>query len=79
MSEPVVQAPLAEVLQRIEDRQEEQGKILTRMDERLEQVIKAKDDHESRIRALERKVWAASGIAAVAGAGLLEGLQQILK
>lgn len=38
---------------------------------------KALDDHETRIRALERKVWLVAGAAAVAG-GLLGNLSPIL-
>lgn len=35
-------------------------------------------DHESRLRALERKVWAAAGAAAVLGGGVVQGLHSIL-
>ena len=35
-------------------------------------------DHETRIRALERKVWAASGFAAALGGGIGAALSQII-
>ena len=37
---------------------------------KLDENAKIKDDHETRIRALERKVFIAAGIATAAGATL---------
>jgi hypothetical protein len=36
----------------------------------LKPVLAAIPDHESRLRALERRMWIASGVAAVLGGGL---------
>lgn len=36
-------------------------------------------DHEARIRALEKWVWRASGLAAVAGAGLSQIISELVK
>ncbi|UVK59039.1 tail needle protein [Microbacterium phage Cen1621] len=44
--------------------------FLTRVEVKLDAVLTRGDDHESRIRSLERKVWLAAGFAAAAG-GLL--------
>ncbi|GEB46951.1 hypothetical protein MTE01_28960 [Microbacterium testaceum] len=44
--------------------------FLTRVEVKLDTVLTRGDDHETRIRSLERKVWTAAGAAAVAGAGL---------
>ncbi len=41
--------------------------VLTRMETKLDAVLGGHDDHEGRIRSLERKLWLASGAAAVAG------------
>lgn len=35
------------------------------------------EDHEARIRSLEKWVWRASGLAALAGAGLSQVLGQV--
>lgn len=35
------------------------------------------DDHEARIRSLEKWVWRASGLAALAGAGIAQILPQL--
>lgn len=35
------------------------------------------DDHETRLRALEKKIWAAAGFAAAIGTGLGTALSQI--
>jgi hypothetical protein len=35
-------------------------------------------DHETRLRSVERRMWLAAGAAAVAGAGLVEGLGRLL-
>ena len=44
--------------------------FLTRVEVKLDAALTRGDDHEGRIRALERKVWVAAGFAAAAG-GLL--------
>lgn len=36
------------------------------------------NDHETRLRSLERKVWGAAGAAAVLGGGLVQGLHAII-
>ena len=38
--------------------------ILARMEVKLDHSLTRGDDHETRIRLLEKKVWVASGIAA---------------
>lgn len=40
----------------------------------VEALTVSADDHEARIRSLERKVWVSAGVAAVGGAGLWQGL-----
>jgi hypothetical protein len=42
--------------------------FLTRVEVKLDQVLTRGDDHEARIRSLERKVWGAAGAATVGGA-----------
>ncbi|MGW1039903.1 hypothetical protein [Streptomyces sp. NPDC002547] len=49
---------------------------MTRMETKLDGIVhglsdvgKDLTDHETRIRALERRVWTASGVATVLGAG----------
>ncbi|WP_067201137.1 hypothetical protein [Microbacterium sp. XT11] len=41
--------------------------FLTRVEVKLDNALTRGDDHEGRIRALERKVWLVSGAAAVLG------------
>ncbi|QWY81843.1 membrane protein [Microbacterium phage Honk] len=41
--------------------------FLTRVEVKLDAVLTRGDDHETRIRSLERKVWLAAGAAAVMG------------
>lgn len=36
------------------------------------------EDHETRLRSLERKIWAATGFAAALGAGLGTALSQLI-
>ena len=44
----------------------------------LESTNQKVNDHESRLRALEKWVWGAAGIGAVGGAGLAQILGSIL-
>lgn len=57
-------------------------KDVTNLDAKFEEMKKAVEDrhtdHEHRLRSLEKKVWLAAGIAAVAGAGLWETLSGTL-
>ena len=55
--------------------QEEQAKVLVKMDAKLDTVIlnasslkHTTDDHESRIRELEKFAWKAAGIGGLSGA-----------
>ena len=41
--------------------------ILARMEVKLDHSLSQVTDHEARIRVLEKKVWAASGVAALIG------------
>jgi len=38
---------------------------LTRMETKLDNFILKSDDHESRIRAIEKKIWAIPGVAVI--------------
>lgn len=49
---------------------EEVKLLLTRIDERTEALVKRKDDHEDRVRLLEKQVWWFSGAATIGGAFL---------
>lgn len=51
---------------------------VTEMRGELKDMARTMPDHESRLRALERKVWVASGVAAGTAAGLVEGLRAAL-
>ena len=44
--------------------------ILARVEAKLDRLVDDKRDHEDRIRALERKVWAAAGAATAAGGAI---------
>ena len=48
--------------------------VVARIEAKLDVAISKGDDHETRIRALERKVWMAAGFAAAGGAGLSQFL-----
>ena len=54
---------------------------LTRVETKLDTLLLRLDpqhnDHELRIRALEQKVWVASGFAAAGGSGLTAILLQV--
>lgn len=39
--------------------------ILARMEVKLDHTLARGDDHEARLRLLEKKVWVASGVAAL--------------
>ncbi len=43
--------------------------IVARMDAVLTTAVNGHDDHEARLRAIERKVWALAGASAAVGAG----------
>ncbi len=51
--------------------------FLTRVEVKLDSVLTRGDDHETRIRALERKVWLVAGGAAVLG-GILGNFAPLL-
>lgn len=50
---------------------------LARIETKLDAAIAAKDDHEGRIRSLEKLVWRAAGAATVLGAGFGAGFGRI--
>lgn len=52
--------------------------ILARMEVKLDQALIGHADHEARIRQLERKVWAASGVAAFFAAGGAAAVTKLL-
>lgn len=45
---------------------------------KLDTLALHNNDHETRIRALERKVWAAAGAASVLGGGIVQGIHAAL-
>ncbi len=45
----------------------ERSELLVRIDERTKLLVERKDDHEERLRVVEKQVWWFSGGAAVAG------------
>lgn len=51
------------------DETESVAVILARMEVKLDHALTQTGDHEARIRVLEKKVWAASGLAALLGGG----------
>lgn len=64
-------------LREVWELQQEQGKLLHQMHSDLKRSLDSHDrvrdmvdDHEDRIRAIERRVWQASGAAALVGAVL---------
>ena len=64
-------------LREVWELQQEQGKLLHQMHSDLKRSLDSHDrvrdmvdDHETRIRAIERRVWQASGAAALVGAVL---------
>ena len=67
-----------EAIQAIERTQAEQGGTLKAINTKLDQVITATGDHESRIRSLEKKVWGASGLAGSLG-GILGYVVSLLR
>lgn len=52
--------------------------LASKLVDKVDAIEKRDSDHETRIRALERKVWTAAGAAAVVGAGVTEALTAIL-
>lgn len=64
-------------LREVWESQQEQGKLLHQMHSDLKRSLDSHDrvrdmvdDHEDRIRSIERRVWQASGAAALIGATL---------
>lgn len=53
-------------------------KAVTEMRAELKEVAKVLPDHETRIRALERKLWIAAGVSAGAAAGITKALSVVL-
>lgn len=51
---------------------------LTRIEVKLDTQLTRADDHEQRIRRLERLMWGAAGAAAAAGGAIGAFAQQIL-
>lgn len=51
---------------------------LTRIEVKLDAAISRADDHENRLRRLERTVWAVAGAAAIAGGAVSGGLLRVL-
>ena len=52
--------------------------ILARMEVKLDHALEDSKDHETRIRALERKVWVASGVVALLSSGLTTAVSNAL-
>lgn len=52
--------------------------LLARLETKLDLALTRGDDHESRIRVLERKVWQAAGVATVVSGSAAAGLASIL-
>jgi hypothetical protein len=52
--------------------------LLARLETKLDLVLARSDDHESRIRILERKVWQAAGVATVLSGSAAASLSQLL-
>lgn len=52
---------------------------LATIETKLDRFVAGHDDHENRLRLLERKIWAATGIAAVASPLLLAALKGIIQ
>jgi hypothetical protein len=57
---------------------EEFAVLLARLETKLDLALSRGDDHESRIRILERKVWQAAGIATIVSGSAAAGLAQVL-
>jgi hypothetical protein len=55
----------------------ELGEFLGRMDEKLDILIAAKDDHSKRLRSLERVRWWALGAIAVSGTAIMAKLKAL--
>jgi hypothetical protein len=54
------------------------GAVLARIETKLDKSLTELGDHEVRLRAVEKKVWAASGFAAVLGGGGAAFLSRLL-
>lgn len=52
--------------------------LTTKVDPALADVRHDVDDHETRIRAVERRVWIAAGTALAGGAGLSQAISALL-
>ena len=52
---------------------------LATIETKLDRGLAGHEDHEHRLRRLERKIWAATGVAAVASPLLLTALQGIIQ
>jgi len=48
------------------------------IEEKIDALAADSEDHESRIRSLERKVWGAAGIGVGGGAALAELISRVL-
>lgn len=54
------------------------GAVLARIETKLDKSLTELGDHEVRIRAVEKKLWTASGLAAVLAGGGATLLSRIL-
>lgn len=54
------------------------GAVLARIETKLDKSLTELGDHEVRLRAVEKKLWTASGLAAVLGGGGAAFLSRIL-
>lgn len=52
--------------------------MLARLETKLDVALARGDDHEGRLRALERKIWQAAGVMSVTVGGGAAALTQIL-
>ena len=60
-------AQMYEAIQAVSTEVTKQGGTLKAIDAKLDNLVTATEDHESRIRTLEKKVWGASGVAGSIG------------
>lgn len=56
-------AQMYEAIQNVSSEVTRQGGTLKQIDTKLDQVIASTEDHEHRIRTLEKKVWGVGGVA----------------
>jgi len=71
-------AQMYEAIQAVSTEVTKQGGTLKEINTKLDNLVTDTEDHESRIRTLEKKVWGASGLAGSLG-GLLGYIASILR